>query len=84
MSRVHALVKRFADPEAHFKAVLDQLAADPIQDPSHCCLVPVEADGATQHPRQTQAHCRRDAPVSPDLSLSPRLRHYGARKMSLL
>jgi len=33
MSLVHTLVKRFADPEAHFKSVLDQLAADPIQDP---------------------------------------------------
>jgi len=32
MSVVHTLVKRFTDPEAHFKAVLDQLAADPTQD----------------------------------------------------
>ena len=29
MSVVHTLVKRLTDPEAHFKAVLDQLAADP-------------------------------------------------------
>ncbi|HEY5480829.1 MAG TPA: transposase [Verrucomicrobiae bacterium] len=33
MSAVHTLVKRVPDPEAHFKAVLDQLAADPTQDP---------------------------------------------------
>jgi transposase len=33
MSVVHTLVKRLANPEAHFKSVLDQLAADPIQDP---------------------------------------------------
>ncbi|MBM3748874.1 MAG: IS66 family transposase [Acidobacteria bacterium] len=33
MSLVHTLAKRTADPEAHFKAVLDQLAADPSQDP---------------------------------------------------
>ena len=32
MSVVHTLAKRVADPEAHFKAVLDQLAADPKQD----------------------------------------------------
>jgi len=32
-SVVQTLVKRVADPEAHFKAVLDQLAADPTQDP---------------------------------------------------
>jgi hypothetical protein len=32
MSVVHTLVKRFAGPEAHFKAVLDQLAAGPKQD----------------------------------------------------
>jgi len=29
---VHTLVKRFRDPESHFKSVLDQLAADPNQD----------------------------------------------------
>ena len=33
MSVVHTLVKRIADPEAHFTAVLDQLAADPTQNP---------------------------------------------------
>ena len=33
MSVVHTLAKRLPDPEAHFKAVLDQLAADPTQDP---------------------------------------------------
>ena len=33
MSAVHTLAKRVPDPEAHFKAVLDQLAADPTQDP---------------------------------------------------
>jgi len=33
MSVVHTLAKRVADPEAHFKAVLDQLAADPSADP---------------------------------------------------
>jgi hypothetical protein len=33
MSVVHTLAKRVPDPEAHFKAVLDQLAADPTQDP---------------------------------------------------
>jgi len=33
MSVVHTLAKRVADPEAHFKSVLDQLAADPTQDP---------------------------------------------------
>jgi hypothetical protein len=32
MSVVHTLVKRFRDPESHFKSVLDQLAADPNQD----------------------------------------------------
>ena len=32
MSVVHTLVKRFRDPESHFKWVLDQLAADPNQD----------------------------------------------------
>jgi transposase len=34
MSVVHTLAKRVADPEAHFKAVLDQLAADPTQEPA--------------------------------------------------
>jgi len=33
MSVVHTLVKRVADPEAQFKSVLDQLAADPTQNP---------------------------------------------------
>ena len=33
MSVVHTLVKRIDDPETHFKSVLDQLAADPKQDP---------------------------------------------------
>jgi transposase len=33
MSVVHTLAKRVADPEAHFKSVLDRLAADPTQDP---------------------------------------------------
>jgi hypothetical protein len=33
MSVVHTLAKRAADPEAHFKAVLDQLAAGPGKDP---------------------------------------------------
>ena len=33
MSVAHTLAKRVPDPEAHFKAVLDQLAADPTQDP---------------------------------------------------
>jgi transposase len=32
MSVVHRLAKRVPDPEAHFKSVLDQLAADPKQD----------------------------------------------------
>lgn len=32
MSVVHTLAKRVADPEAHFKSVLDKLAADPNQD----------------------------------------------------
>jgi transposase len=32
MSVVHTLAKRVPDPEAHFKSVLDQLAADPKQD----------------------------------------------------
>jgi transposase len=35
MSVVHTLAKRVPDPEAHFKAVLDQLAADPTQDPRY-------------------------------------------------
>jgi transposase len=38
MSVVHTLAKRVADPEAHFKAVLDQLAADPTQDPAALLL----------------------------------------------
>jgi len=33
MSVVHTLAKRLPDPEAHFKAVVDQLAADPSKDP---------------------------------------------------
>lgn len=33
MSVVHTLKKRCADPESHFKRVLDQLADDPSQDP---------------------------------------------------
>jgi hypothetical protein len=33
MSVVHTLAKRVADPESHFKSVLDQLAADSTQDP---------------------------------------------------
>ncbi len=33
MSVVHTLAKRVADPEAHFKSVLDQLAADPTKNP---------------------------------------------------
>jgi hypothetical protein len=32
MSVVHTLAKRVADPDAHFKSVLDKLAADPNQD----------------------------------------------------
>jgi len=32
MSVVHTLAKRVADPEAHFKSVLDKLAAGPNQD----------------------------------------------------
>jgi hypothetical protein len=32
MSVVHTPAKRVADPEAHFKPVLDQLAAGPNQD----------------------------------------------------
>ena len=38
MSVVHTLAKRVADPEAHFKSVLDQLAADPTQDPAALLL----------------------------------------------
>jgi hypothetical protein len=38
MSVVHTLAKRSPDPEAHFKAVLDQLAADPTQDPAALLL----------------------------------------------
>jgi transposase len=34
MSMVHTLAKRVADPESHFKSVLDQLAADSTQDPA--------------------------------------------------
>jgi transposase len=33
MSVAHTLAKRVADPEAHFKAVLDQLAADSTKNP---------------------------------------------------
>ena len=33
MSVVHTLAKRVADPQAHFKSVLDQLAADPTRNP---------------------------------------------------
>jgi len=33
MSVVHRLAKRIADPEAHLKSVLDQLAADPAKNP---------------------------------------------------
>ena len=33
MSVVHTLAKRVADPESHFKSVLDQLAADPTRNP---------------------------------------------------
>jgi len=33
MSVVHTLAKRVPDPEAYFKMVLDQLAADPTQGP---------------------------------------------------
>ena len=40
MSVVQTLVKRVADPEAHFKSVLDQLAADPTQDPVALLLNP--------------------------------------------
>lgn len=32
MSVIHTLVKRVPDPAAHFKAVLDQVAAAPTQD----------------------------------------------------
>ncbi len=38
MSVVHTLAKRIADPEARFKSVLDQLAADPTQDPAALLL----------------------------------------------
>ena len=38
MSVVHTLAKRVADPETHFKSVLDQLAADPTQDPAALLL----------------------------------------------
>jgi transposase len=38
MSVVHTLAKRVADPEAHFKLVLDQLAADSTQDPAALLL----------------------------------------------
>ena len=40
MSVVHTLAKRVPDPEAHFKAVLDPLAADPTQDPVALLLDP--------------------------------------------
>jgi hypothetical protein len=33
-SLVHTLKKRGSDAESHFKRVLDQLAADPAQDPT--------------------------------------------------
>ena len=32
-SVIHTLAKRVPDPEAHFKSVLDQLAADPTKNP---------------------------------------------------
>jgi hypothetical protein len=38
MSVVHTLAKRIAGPEARFKAVLDQLAAGPTQDPAALLL----------------------------------------------
>jgi len=40
MSVVHTLAKRVPDPESHFKSVLDQLAADPTQDPVALLLNP--------------------------------------------
>ena len=40
MSVVQTLAKRVPDPEAHFKSVLDQLAADPTQDPVALLLNP--------------------------------------------
>jgi len=39
-SLVHTLAKRITDPEAHFKSVLDQLAADPTQGPVALLLNP--------------------------------------------
>jgi len=38
MSVVHTLAKRVPDPEAHFKSVLDQLAADPTKGPVNLLL----------------------------------------------
>jgi hypothetical protein len=38
MSVVHTLAKRVSDPEAHFKAVLDQLATNPTKDPVNLLL----------------------------------------------
>ena len=40
MSVVQTLAKRVPDPESHFKLVLNQLAADPTQDPVALLLNP--------------------------------------------
>lgn len=42
MSLVHTLALRVADPETHFKSVLDQLASDPGQDPVSL-LIPIDS-----------------------------------------
>ena len=42
MTLVHTLALRVADPEAHFKSVLDQLAEDPTHDPIRL-LFPLES-----------------------------------------
>ncbi len=42
MTLVHTLALRVADPEAHFKAALDQLAEDPTRDPIRL-LFPIDS-----------------------------------------
>ncbi len=72
MSVVHTLAKRAADPEAHFKAVLDQLAADPAKTLLACCSTPVE-------PYPDVHAGAAAAPVRSTSSPSLRLRDYNGR-----
>lgn len=55
MTVVHTLKKRSAEPESHFKSVLDQVATDPTQDPGACSSLLIPAEALGRQPAQDRA-----------------------------